>query len=250
MTPPRQWIVGNWKMNGLGSDVVQACKVAQALQASPSKACAAICAPATLVERLAQAVRGSDLMIGGEDLHLGARGPFTGDVSGEMLADAGARLVIVGHSERRTAYGETDALVARKALAARRAGLTPIICLGETRAEKDAGQTLEVVARQVAGSVPPELAGQTFLVAYEPVWAIGGGRTPAPDHIQSVHRAVRRAIIGAVGPAGEQVPILYGGSVDPDNAAAILSLPQVGGALVGGASLKADDFLRILQAAG
>ena len=249
MTARRPWIVGNWKMNGLGADIVEACRVAQALTASPTFARAAICAPATLVYRLAQAVQGSDLIIGGQDLHPNDHGAFTGDVSGEMLADAGARMVIVGHSERRTAYGETDALVSRKALAAVRAGLTPVICVGETKGQQDAGRTLEVVSRQVAGSAPKGLAGAAFLLAYEPIWAIGSGHTPGLDELGEVFGAVRGAIVSAIGGAGDVVPILYGGSVDPSNAAGILKAPEVGGALVGGASLKADAFLQILQAA-
>jgi triosephosphate isomerase len=245
---PRPWIVGNWKMNGLGSDIIEACTVAQALKGRLATAQVAICAPATLIERLARAVRGSDLIVGGEDLNPDAEGPFTGDISAEMLADAGARMVIVGHSERRAAYGETDALVSRKALAALRGGLTPIVCVGETLAERDAGRAEEVVCRQATGSLPPGLAGHAFLVAYEPIWAIGAGQPPALNHIARVHGALRAAIIAMMGRAGDDAPILYGGSVDPANAAAILGVSQVGGALVGGASLRAAEFLQILGA--
>jgi triosephosphate isomerase len=249
MSAPRPWIVGNWKMNGLGANIAEACKIAQALTANPTPVRAAICAPATLVYRLAQAVQGSNLIIGGEDLHLNDHGPHTGDISAEMLADAGARMVIVGHSERRAAYGETDALVSRKALAAARAGLTPIICVGETQAQRAAGQTLEVVRRQVAGSAPKDLAGVAFIVAYEPIWAIGSGRTPGLDEIGEALGAVRGAIVGVIGTGGDAVPILYGGSVDPSNAAGVFKAPHVSGALVGGASLTAEAFLQILYAA-
>jgi triosephosphate isomerase len=167
-----------------------------------------------------------------------------------MLAEAGATVVIVGHSERRRAYGETDATVAHKALAALHGGLTPIICVGETQAERDAGQALAVVCRQVAESTPRDLAEHPFILAYEPIWAIGSGHPPKPEQIEQMHHAIRGAVIDAVGDSGAGVPILYGGSVDPDNAGGILAVSEVGGALVGGASLKAEDFLEILRAAG
>jgi len=249
MTAPRPLIAGNWKMYGLGAAVGEAVTVAGALKAEPARARVAICAPATLVERLARAVRGSDLIVGGQDIHTEAEGAFTGDVSAEMLADAGARMVILAHSERRAAYGETDALAAAKARAALRAGLEPVICVGETLEERQAGRTLEVICGQVKGSAPRDLIGSAFAVAYEPVWAIGTGLTPTVEQIEEAHVALRQALVEALGEAGAGAPILYGGSVKPGNAAEILKVREVGGALVGGASLKAQDFLAIVRAA-
>ena len=249
MTAPRPLIAGNWKMYGLGAAVEEARKVAEALAARPARARVAICAPATLIERLARAVQGSDLIVGGQDAHAEAAGAFTGDVSAEMLRDAGARMVILAHSERRSAYGESDAVAAAKARAALRAGLEPIVCVGETLEERQAGRTLEVICGQVKGSVPPELAGSAFAVAYEPVWAIGTGLTPTIEQIEEAHVALRQALVEALGEAGAGAPILYGGSVKPGNAVEILKVREVGGALVGGASLKAEDFLAIVRAA-
>jgi len=250
MTAPRPLIAGNWKMYGLAAAVGEAVTVAEALRAQPARARVAICAPATLVERLARAARGSDLIVGGQDIHVEAEGAFTGDVSAEMLADAGARMVILGHSERRSAYGESDALVAAKARAALRAGLEPIICVGKTLEQRKAGRTLEVICGQVKGSAPKDLTGSAFAVAYEPVWAIGTGLTPTAAQIEEAHVALRGALAEALGQAGAGAPILYGGSVKPGNAAEILAVREVGGALVGGASLKAEDFLAIVRAAG
>ena len=249
MTAPRPLIAGNWKMFGLGSAVHEALKVAQDLADRPARARVAICAPATLVERLARAVQGSALIVGGQDNHTEASGAFTGDVSAEMLADAGARMVILGHSERRAGHGETDALIAAKTKAALRAGLEPIVCVGETLEERKAGRTLEVICGQTQASLPPELATAPFALAYEPVWAIGTGLTPTLEQIEEAHVALRQALVQALGPAGAAVPILYGGSVKPANAVEILGAREVGGALVGGASLKAEDFLAIIRAA-
>jgi triosephosphate isomerase len=249
MTTPRPLIAGNWKMYGLGAAVEEAAAVARALTERPAHARVAICAPATLVERLARAVSGSDLIIGGQDAHVEVQGAFTGDVSAEMLQDAGARMVILAHSERRSAYGETDALAAAKARAALRAGLEPVICVGETLEERQAGRTLEVIRGQVKGSTPLEVVGSTFAVAYEPVWAIGTGLTPTVEQIEEAHVALRQALVELLGEAGAGAPILYGGSVKPANAAEILKVREVGGALVGGASLKAEDFLAIVRAA-
>jgi triosephosphate isomerase len=250
MTVPRPLIAGNWKMFGLASALEEALKVAQALKDQPSPARVAICAPATLVERLARAVQGSDLIVGGQDAHPAPSGAYTGDVSAEMLHDAGARVVIIAHSERRSAYGETDAQAAQKAKAALRAGLEPIICVGETLEERQAGRTVEVICGQVKGSLDPALAGQPFALAYEPVWAIGTGLTPTLEQIEEAHEALRGAMVQTLGEAARAAPILYGGSVKPANAAAILKASEVGGALVGGASLKADDFLAIVRAVG
>jgi triosephosphate isomerase len=242
-------IAGNWKMNGLAADLAEATALAKALAAAPVTARVALCPPATLVWRMAQALADSAVAVGGQDCHAEAAGAFTGDVSAAMLVDAGARLVIVGHSERRAAYGESDALVAAKALAAARAGLEPIICVGETLDERKAGRALDVVTGQIAGSVPKDLAETAFAVAYEPVWAIGTGLTPTTAEIEAAHAAIREALVAALGAAGRRPPILYGGSVKPANAAEILKAAEVGGALVGGASLKASDFLAIVRAA-
>jgi triosephosphate isomerase len=246
---PTPLIAGNWKMNGLAADLDEARALAAALAAAPAQARVALCPPATLVARMAAVLADSAVAVGGQDCHAEMAGAFTGDVSAEMLADAGARLVIVGHSERRAAYAESDAVVASKALAAVRGGLEPIICVGETLAERKAGRALEVVTGQIAGSVPSDLGDTAFAVAYEPVWAIGTGLTPTIAEIEEVHAAVRRALVAALGEAGRGAPILYGGSVKPANAAEILGAAEVGGALVGGASLKAADFLAIIRAA-
>jgi triosephosphate isomerase len=191
---------------------------------------------------------GEGIEIGGQDCRAESHGAFTGDVSAAMLRDAGATLVILGHSERRQGHGETDAVVAAKAEAALSAGLEPIICVGETLEQREAGRAVEVVRGQVMASLPAILAEKgAFAVAYEPVWAIGTGLTPSLEQIEAVHRAVRAAMIERLGPAGAARPILYGGSVKPDNAREILAVPEVGGALVGGASLKAADFLGIVR---
>jgi triosephosphate isomerase len=198
---------------------------------------------------MAEALAGTMVDVGGQDCRAEMSGAFTGDVSAGMLADCGATLVILGHSERRAGYGETDALVAAKTLAALRAGLEPIVCVGETLSEREAARTLEVVTGQVRGSLPPELAGNAFAVAYEPVWAIGTGLTPTLAQIEEVHVAIRAVLVERFGAEGAGVPILYGGSVKPSNAAEILAVKDVGGALVGGASLKAEDFLGIIAGA-
>jgi len=247
MSPTAPFIAGNWKMNGLSADLDQARAVAAGLGGVAARV--AICPPATLVERMSRALAGTPVQVGGQDCDARASGAFTGDVAAEMLADAGAALVILGHSERRAGHGETDAVVADKVRAALRAGLEPIVCVGETLDQRKAGQALAVVTGQVRGSLPAELAGKAFSVAYEPVWAIGTGLTPTTPEIEEVHRAVREALVAAFGPAGAGLPILYGGSVKPSNAAEILHADQVGGALVGGASLKAEDFLGIIRAA-
>jgi triosephosphate isomerase len=241
-------IVGNWKMNGRAADLGEARALADALAQQPANARVGLCPPATLVERMAQALDGSQVLVGGQDCHAAASGAFTGDISAEMLLDTGARLVIVGHSERRAGHGETDAMVAAKAAAAVRAGLEPIICVGESLAEREGGQALQIVTSQVEGSVPATLAGAPFAVAYEPIWAIGTGLTPSLEQIEDVHAAIRAALRRILGEDGAKAPILYGGSVKPENAALILAAAEVGGALVGGASLKAADFLQIIRA--
>ena len=250
MALPRALIAGNWKMFGLGASVGEARQVAAALKERPAKARVAICPPATLIDRLARAVQGSDLIVGGQDLHPEPCGAFTGDVSAEMLADAGAGMVILGHSERRFGHGETDALVAAKAKAALRGGLEPVVCVGETLDERQAGRTLQVICGQAKASLPRDLAGHAFALAYEPIWAIGSGLIPTLEQIEQAHAALREALSEALGDAGRAAPILYGGSVKPGNAAEILAAREVGGALVGGASLKAQDFLAIVRAGG
>ena len=245
---PKALIAGNWKMNGLAADLAEARALAEALVANPAQARVALCPPATLIAQMAWALKGSPVAVGGQDCHPDPAGAHTGDISAEMLADAGARLVIVGHSERRADHGETDAIVRAKAEAALRAGLEPIICVGETLDQRKAGRALDVVVEQVEGSVPPDIAGHAFAVAYEPVWAIGTGLTPTLDEIAEVHAAIRQTLVRRLGAAGEAAPILYGGSVKPSNAVEILATAEVGGALVGGASLKAADFVQILRA--
>jgi triosephosphate isomerase len=240
-------IVGNWKMNGLAASLVEATALREALDVEPAQTRVGLCPPATLIARMALQLKGGAVEIGGQDCHAKASGAFTGSVSAEMLADAGAGLVIVGHSERRAGFGETDADVAAKAEAALRAGLESIVCVGETLEQRDAGDAVAVVTAQVAGSLPDSLRGRTFAVAYEPVWAIGTGRTPTLEQIAEIHAAIRAALVARLDAA--TVPILYGGSVNPGNAAEILAVPDVGGALVGGASLKANDFLAIVRAA-
>ena len=241
-------IAGNWKMNGLSASLPEAQALQKSLNDSPVSVRVALCPPATLVAQMAWTLKGGTVAIGGQDCHAEASGAFTGSIAASMLADAGASLVIVGHSERRAGFGETDADVSAKAEAASAAGLEPIICVGETLEQRQAGNAVAVVRAQVMGSIPISLAGQPFAVAYEPVWAIGTGLTPTLEQIEEIHRAVRAAMIERLGLATASTPILYGGSVKPDNAREILATPEVGGALVGGASLKAADFLAIIQA--
>lgn len=242
-------IAGNWKMNGLGASLTEAEALRADLEGTPAACRVALCPPATLIDRMAAVLQGGPVEVGGQDCRAERSGAYTGDVSAEMLKDAGATLVILGHSERRQGYGETDAVVSAKAAAALEAGLVPIICVGETLAEREAGRAVEVVRGQVLNSLPLAAGGREFAVAYEPVWAIGTGLTPTLEQIEEVHRAVRAAMIERLGLAAAASPILYGGSVKPDNARAILAVPEVGGALVGGASLKAADFLTIVRAA-
>jgi triosephosphate isomerase len=249
LTTPRPLIAGNWKMFGLEASLDEARAVAAAIAAKPPAARVAICPPATLLHRLSEAMAGEAVLVGGQDCHPQPSGPHTGDISAAMLADAGARLVILGHSERRAAHGESDALVSAKVEAALTAGLEPIVCFGETAEQRDAGQARAVVTGMARGSLPACLAGQDFAVAYEPVWAIGAGRTPTVADIADIHAALRAVLVERFGAQGATVPILYGGSVKPDNAREILATPEVGGALVGGASLKAGDFLAIIEAA-
>ena len=235
-------------MHGLAASLGEARAITGAVAERPPAARVAICPPATLIARMAHLLAGSVVAIGGQDCRAEREGAFTGCLSAEMLADAGASLVILGHSERRALYAETSADVAAKVGAAVRAGLEPIVCIGETEAERDAGRALEVVLTQLDGSLPDALAGHDFCVAYEPIWAIGSGRTPRLEEIEDVHEALRVALVARWGEPGMRVPILYGGSVKAANAAEILAAREVGGALVGGASLTAADFLPIVRA--
>jgi triosephosphate isomerase len=246
----RRLIAGNWKMHGLAAQLAEIEAIAASVAATPPKADTLICVPATLISRAVQTASGR-IPIGGEDCNATAEGAFTGDTSAEMLKDAGASAVIVGHSERRHYHGETDAAVAAKATAAWRAGLLAIICIGENEAERRDGLALSVCGDQLAGSVPEELAGpDTLAVAYEPLWAIGTGHMPAANEIVEMHVHIRQCLSTRFGAAaGGTIRILYGGSVKPSNAREILALPDVGGALVGGASLHAADFNAIIRAA-
>jgi triosephosphate isomerase (TIM) len=248
---PKPLIAGNWKMNGLRASVTELVKVIEGCDASlGDRADLIVCPPATLIASFSDAARGSCVSIGAQDCHAKPSGPHTGDIAAEMIADAGARAVVVGHSERRARHGESDTMVKAKAEAANRAHLLAIVCVGETEAERNAGRTLDVVSRQLAGSLPARASAAATVIAYEPVWAIGTGRTAMPGDIEEVHRAIRAQLVEALGPEeGRAVRILYGGSVKPDNAAEILAVSNVNGALVGGASLKAADFLAIARAA-
>lgn len=245
---PRPLLAGNWKMNGRPADT----DVLQAVAASYDEGLrqrldVLVCPPATLISAFAAAAQGTGIVIGGQDCHAAPSGAHTGDVSAEMLRDAGASHVIVGHSERRADHHETDALVRGKAGAARRAGLVAIVCIGETEAERAAGRALEVVTAQVSASLPAGATAANTVLAYEPVWAIGSGRTPSLEEVAEVHAAIRATLSGLTDD-WPSVRILYGGSVKPANAAALMALPDVDGALVGGASLKAADFLGIAAA--
>ena len=247
MPANKPFVAGNWKMNGSRASLAEIDEVAAVV---PELACeAAICPPATLIAAAVDRAGTSGLLIGGQDCHVSEKGAHTGDISAEMVADAGGKVVIVGHSERRTDHGETDALVNQKAQAVWRAGLTAIICIGETEEQHRAGDTLTVLQRQLAGSVPDGANSANSVVAYEPVWAIGTGLTPSNDDIQLTHAHIRGLLVGRFGEAASGIRLQYGGSVKPGNAEEILGLADVDGALVGGASLKAADFIGILRAA-
>ena len=246
----RPLVAGNWKMNGLAASLGEARRVRERL-AEPGFAAgvdAMICPPATLLAALAREAEGSRLLVGAQDCHRAASGAHTGDVSAEMLKDAGVSAVIVGHSERRADHGERSSDVQAKALAAHRAGLTAIVCIGETAGERKAGLTLAVVARQLGASLPEQANATDTVIAYEPVWAIGTGLTPSVADVAEVHGHLRRALVERYGQEGRGMRLLYGGSVKPDNARELMAVPEVNGALVGGASLKAADFLAIVAA--
>lgn len=247
--PSRPLVAGNWKMNGLRANAAEVEKLKQLMAGRGTLPCdVLICPPATLMSTLATVAQGSAIMIGGQDCHPKASGAHTGDLSAAMFADLGGSHVIVGHSERRADHGEESALVAAKAAAAHAAGLIAIVCVGETEAERDAGQTLKIVGEQLAQSLPPDATPGNTTIAYEPVWAIGTGRTPTEAEVAEVHGFIRDALRQRFGAAGGEMRILYGGSVKPGNAKALMAVKNVDGALVGGASLKADDFWGIIGA--
>jgi triosephosphate isomerase len=249
MTPGvRPLIAGNWKMHGLRVDALALARGVAAGAAGAQGAELLVCPPFTMLAEVAGALAGSRVAVGGQDCHAAAKGAHTGDVSAPMLKDAGASHVILGHSERRADHGETDAQVRAKAEAALTAGLTPIVCIGESEAQRLAGEAEAVVTRQLDGSLPDGFAASGGVMAYEPVWAIGTGRTPTEAEIAATHGAIRARLQARFGAAGGGLRILYGGSVKPGNAAGILALPNVDGALVGGASLVAADFLAIAGA--
>jgi len=240
----RPLVAGNWKMNGLRSSAAEFTRIVEGAQ-KLTAVDLMICPPATLLVLLAAAAKGTSVLIGAQDCHAEPSGPFTGDLSAEMLKDAGASAVIVGHSERRSYHKETDADVRAKALAARRARLCAIVCVGETRAEREDGRALAVVGTQLDGSVPDGATVENLVVAYEPVWAIGSGLTPTPTDVADMHAFIRQRLGSRLGEEGQGIRILYGGSVKPSNAKELLHVANVDGALVGGASLKADEFLAI-----
>lgn len=243
-------IAGNWKMNGLRASLFEVEKLASHLTAGGQHRCVvAICPPATLIAAMNRIAAPAGIVVGAQDCHPAASGAHTGDLSAPMLADAGAQLVIVGHSERRTDHGETDDLVRQKAKSVLAAGLTPIVCVGETRAEREAGRADEVVSSQLAASIPDEAANDEVVVAYEPVWAIGTGLTPTSADIAQMHKSLRDQLVKRFGDKGATIKLLYGGSLKPGNAKEILAIEHVNGGLVGGASLLADDLLAIISAA-
>lgn len=249
MTPGiRPLAAGNWKMNGTSSSLAELRSIANGfMNGLDAEVEGTVCVPATLLMRAADLLANTPVKLGAQDCHAKESGAHTGDISAEMLKDAGARYVIVGHSERRTDHAETDDDVRRKAEATWRAGLVAIICIGETQAQRESGQTLDVLARQIEGSVPSSATAATTVIAYEPVWAIGTGLTPTAGDVAVAHAHIRATLGGKLGARADTMRILYGGSVKPSNAAELLGVANVDGALVGGASLKAADFLAIAE---
>jgi triosephosphate isomerase (TIM) len=246
---PRPLVAGNWKMNGLKAGLVEIAAMRRAAEAGQAGiAELLVCPPATLIASAAATLLGGPVALGAQDCHPKASGAHTGDISAPMLGDAGATYVIVGHSERRAGYGESDAVVRAKAEAAHDAGLAAIVCVGETKVEREAGEAVSVVSTQIRGSLPPGATPSNLVVAYEPVWAIGTGLTPTAGDVADMHASIRALLDEIYGEAGARMRILYGGSVKPANASELLGLPNVDGALVGGASLKASDFLGIATA--
>jgi len=250
MTARRILIAGNWKMNGLSADGVA---LASGLADKMKSAGAVnfemlVCPPTTLISKVADAISGSGIQLGGQDCHMNEKGAHTGDTSAVMLKDIGCAYALVGHSERRTDHGETDAVVAAKAAAAQGQGLVAVVCIGETEAQRDAGKTLDVNGSQIAGSVPDGSTAANTVIAYEPVWAIGTGRTPTSAEVQDVHAFIRGELVKKIGAdEAAKTRILYGGSMNPKNAKELLALADVDGGLIGGASLKVDDFWAVAQ---
>ena len=249
MNTPTTLIAGNWKMNGMRADLAELAAIADFLDANKPDMDVAICPPATLAGLAIEAMQGRALKIGGQDCHTANKGAFTGDVAADAWADLGADYVIVGHSERREYHGETNQTVLEKATAVIRSGLVPIICIGESLAEREAGKTLDVLGDQVLGCTPEDAKTARIVIAYEPVWAIGTGHTPTIEEIDQAHTFIRKCLQDKIGQTAFLTPLLYGGSMKPANAAEILAVKDVNGGLVGGASLKADDFTKIIAAA-
>jgi len=243
MAVPKALVAGNWKMNGLRASVQEIEKLNILLAQKRVNCDVVICPPATLISHLS----GKGIDIGAQDCHMAECGAHTGDISAAMLKDLGCRYVIVGHSERRADHGETNDMVKAKAEAAQGQGLTAIICVGESEAQRESGDTLDVVTSQVINSIPSSATAENTVIAYEPVWAIGTGKTPTASDVEEVHTVIRKLLLERFGNAGEMVPIQYGGSVKASNARELMSVPHVNGALVGGASLKAEDFYGIIE---
>jgi triosephosphate isomerase len=241
-------VAGNWKMNGTTAALREPRLLAGMLRDVKLKCDVMICPPATLIRRAKSVMKGSKIKLAGQDCHAAVSGAHTGDISADMLKDAGATAVIVGHSERRTNHKETDAMVSAKAVAAHKAGLTAIICIGETLDERKGGKTLDVLTKQIKGSVPAGSTAANTVIAYEPVWAIGTGLTPTTKEVEEAHAHIRAELAKVMAEEGAATRILYGGSVKPSNAAELMGVPNVNGALVGGASLKAVDFIGIIKA--
>src|SRR5215475_8223087 len=242
----RPLIAGNWKMNGLKASMSEFEAMLAGAPAVVAKADLLVCPPSTLIAAFAEKAKGAKaFVVGAQDCHPKPSGAHTGDISAEMLSDAGATAIIVGHSERRADHGESDALVRAKAEAVWRAGLTAIVCIGETREQRDAGKALDICGGQLKGSLPDGSNAGNVVAAYEPVWAIGTGLTPTPQDVEQVHRFIRDQLTSRFKGEGAKIRILYGGSVKPSNAAELMAVANVNGALVGGASLKASDFLAI-----
>lgn len=247
--PRKKLIAGNWKMNCLIEDGTSLAKaVAQQTKAEKFNCDFLICPPYTLIGFIKKCLRGTKIALGAQDVHFAEKGAHTGDISPLMLKDLGCTHVIIGHSERRVDHKETNELINKKAVAAHSTDLTTVICIGETEAERDAGKTIKVCQDQIFGSVPEDSTAKNTVIAYEPIWAIGTGKTPTAVDVQEVHAAIRKALAKKLGKSvANKMRILYGGSVKPANAAELLSLPDVDGALIGGASLKADDFIAIAR---
>jgi triosephosphate isomerase len=248
MAERRPLVAGNWKMHGSAASSGELDKITAGAGLLPDNLDVMVCPPAIFIPGFAARARGTRVEIGAQDCHAERSGAFTGDIAAEMIAEAGATAVIVGHSERRSYHRETDAQVRAKALAAWRAGLTAIVCIGETKDERVGGRTLDVVGTQLDGSIPDGTTAANLVVAYEPVWAIGTGLTPTPADVAEVHEFIRARLAKRFGAVAEAIRILYGGSVKPSNAAELMRVANVDGALVGGASLKAEDFLGIAGA--